>query len=97
MSDSGHEQQHHNDHDRDGAHEGEHGLISRLFGHGHGTAEQTDSALESSARGMRVVALSLGALGLTAIVQLVIAIASGSVGLSWLFTENGSSAKPTQL
>ncbi|HEY8825628.1 MAG TPA: cation diffusion facilitator family transporter [Candidatus Limnocylindria bacterium] len=93
MSDPDHEDQHDDHHDdHDAGHEGEHGLITRLFGHGHGTAEQTDSALESSARGMRVVALSLGALGLTAIVQLVIALASGSVGLLADTIHNGADA-----
>lgn len=58
-----------------------HGTLAGLFGHSHSAADQTDSALESSARGIRVLALSLAGLSATALVQLVIALASGSVAL----------------
>ncbi|WP_052424288.1 cation diffusion facilitator family transporter [Nonomuraea candida] len=49
--------------------------------HGHDTADKTDSALEGSDRGMRVLAVSFAVLMLTAAVQAVIVVASGSVAL----------------
>jgi len=68
------------------------GFFARLFGHAHAAADQTDSALEASARGIRVLALSLVGLGATALVQLVIALASGSVGLLADTIHNGADA-----
>ncbi|WP_260478458.1 cation diffusion facilitator family transporter [Nonomuraea sp. WAC 01424] len=49
--------------------------------HSHDSAAKTDSALESSSRGMRVLAVSFAVLMLTAAVQAVIVVASGSVAL----------------
>ncbi|MEV0389487.1 cation diffusion facilitator family transporter [Nonomuraea sp. NPDC050643] len=49
--------------------------------HGHDTNDKTDSALESSSRGMRVLAVSFAVLMLTAAVQAVVVVASGSVAL----------------
>ncbi|MEU5861447.1 cation diffusion facilitator family transporter [Nonomuraea sp. NPDC047529] len=49
--------------------------------HSHDSAARTDSALESSRRGMRVLAVSFAVLMLTAVVQAVIVVASGSVAL----------------
>ncbi|GGS93325.1 cation diffusion facilitator family transporter [Nonomuraea spiralis] len=49
--------------------------------HSHDSAAKTDSALESSSRGMRVLAVSFAILMLTAAVQAVIVVASGSVAL----------------
>ncbi|MFE0131063.1 cation diffusion facilitator family transporter [Streptomyces sp. NPDC059037] len=49
--------------------------------HSHDSADRTDHALESSARGMRVLWISLGVLGATAVAQLVIVVLSGSVAL----------------
>jgi len=93
--DHDHDHDHHDHHDHDDhgrahghghAHGGWQELLRGLlpFGHGHShdigdTA--SDQAMESSGIGLRVVALSLVGLGITAIVQVVIAIASGSVGL----------------
>lgn len=50
-------------------------------GHGHGHADKVDDALESSAVGIRAVKISLVALGLTAVAQLVVVVVSGSVAL----------------
>ena len=50
--------------------------------HSHDTADSVDSALESSALGIRAVKISLLALGLTAAVQVVIVVVSGSVALA---------------
>ncbi|MFI6502844.1 cation diffusion facilitator family transporter [Nonomuraea typhae] len=49
--------------------------------HSHDSADKTDAALESSSRGMRVLAVSFGVLMVTALVQAVIVGLSGSVAL----------------
>ncbi|MEV0143817.1 MULTISPECIES: cation diffusion facilitator family transporter [unclassified Nonomuraea] len=49
--------------------------------HSHDSADKTDAALESSARGMRVLAISFVALMVTAVIQAVIVAFSGSVAL----------------
>ncbi|MGW3342262.1 cation diffusion facilitator family transporter [Nonomuraea rubra] len=49
--------------------------------HSHDTSDKTDSALEASDRGMRVLAVSFAVLMVTAAVQAVIVAASGSVAL----------------
>ncbi|MBB5077809.1 cation diffusion facilitator family transporter [Nonomuraea endophytica] len=49
--------------------------------HSHDTADKTDAALESSSRGMRVLAVSFAALMITALIQAVIVALSGSVAL----------------
>jgi cation diffusion facilitator family transporter len=87
--DLGHEHRHdgddRDDHDHDHSHT--HGRFAWLFeaipflhGHGHGDAP-VDAALETSARGIRALKLSLLILGVTALFQVVIVLASGSVAL----------------
>ncbi|MDT5110799.1 MAG: hypothetical protein QOE20_2689 [Mycobacterium sp.] len=49
--------------------------------HSHDASDSIDGALESSAAGIRAVKISLLALGVTSIAQLVIVMVSGSVGL----------------
>lgn len=49
--------------------------------HSHQSADKVDRALESSARGMRALWISLAVLGVTAITQAVIVAWSGSVAL----------------
>jgi cation diffusion facilitator family transporter len=49
--------------------------------HSHDSADKTDTAFESSARGLRVLGVSFGVLVLAAAVQAVIVVASGSVAL----------------
>ncbi|MFE0151770.1 cation diffusion facilitator family transporter [Nonomuraea sp. NPDC059007] len=56
-------------------------LGSLLKPHSHDTAGRTDAALESSSRGMRVLAISFAVLMVTAIIQAVIVALSGSVAL----------------
>ncbi|KUJ54088.1 cation diffusion facilitator family transporter [Streptomyces sp. NRRL F-5122] len=78
-------------HSRHPAHEHPHprprglGLLPRLrhllTPHSHETADKLDSALESSARGMRALWLSLAVLGGTALAQAVVVVISGSVAL----------------
>nr|WP_309505282.1 cation diffusion facilitator family transporter [Streptomyces sp. KM273126] len=52
-----------------------------LTPHSHETADKLDSALESSARGMRALWVSLTVLGMTAAIQAVVVVVSGSVAL----------------
>jgi cation diffusion facilitator family transporter len=78
-------------HDDDPAHEHEHehehrggiaGLLGSFLGtHSHAPEDSVDRALETSARGIRALQLSLLGLGATALVQLVVVVFSGSVGL----------------
>ena len=69
----------------DHAHHHRHGLIDRLrhalTPHSHDTAGAVDSALEASDKGMRTLFLSLGILGVTAAIQAVVAVLSGSIAL----------------
>jgi cation diffusion facilitator family transporter len=66
----------------DGHDHGGHGLLRSLFTrHKHDSAGSIDSALESSERGIRALWVSLVGLGATAVLQLVVALASGSVAL----------------
>jgi cation diffusion facilitator family transporter len=79
----------HQDHHRhDGAHNHDHnhragvvGWLHKLYGHSHSIAEKTDSVLESSERGIRALKISFVGLGLTATLQLIVVLASGSVAL----------------
>ena len=58
------------------------GLVGSLVRpHSHDPADSVDDALEGSAEGARAVAISLFGLGTTAVLQLVVAILTGSVGL----------------
>ena len=58
-----------------------HGL-SELFGmHSHDPAESIDSALESSARGIRALIISFSVLMVTAVIQAWIVLITGSVSL----------------
>jgi cation diffusion facilitator family transporter len=70
------------DHDHDHPH-GLRGAIKEIFApHSHDAADSVDSALESSAAGIRAVKLSLLVLGATAIAQIVIVVMSGSIALA---------------
>ncbi|GHH28442.1 cation diffusion facilitator family transporter [Streptomyces lanatus] len=66
-------------------HHHHHGRIHRLTHllkpHSHASADKLDSALESSARGMRALWVSLAVLGVTALAQAVVVVVSGSVAL----------------
>jgi cation diffusion facilitator family transporter len=72
---------------RPGGHDHEHpsglkGFVLSLFRpHSHDTADSVDSALEASAEGVRAVKISLVALGITAIAQLIVVLITGSVAL----------------
>ncbi|MFE0512793.1 cation diffusion facilitator family transporter [Streptomyces sp. NPDC058964] len=58
-----------------------HRLTHLLTPHSHETADKLDPALESSARGMRALWVSLAVLGATALVQAAVVAVSGSVAL----------------
>ncbi|MFD5661410.1 cation diffusion facilitator family transporter [Streptomyces hirsutus] len=58
-----------------------HRLRHLLTPHSHETAEKLDSALESSARGLRALWVSLAVLGATALAQAAVVAVSGSVAL----------------
>ncbi|MFD8999704.1 cation diffusion facilitator family transporter [Streptomyces sp. NPDC059582] len=88
----GHEYGHERRHDRESGHHHGHphprpapGLRHRLghllTPHSHETAAKVDPALESSARGMRALWVSLAVLGATALGQAVVVAVSGSVAL----------------
>jgi cation diffusion facilitator family transporter len=81
----GDRQAHGHDHGHGHAHEGDHGLRSQLQHlfqrHSHDAADSVDDALVGSDAGIRAVKLSLIGLGLTAALQLAVAIASGSVAV----------------
>ena len=58
------------------------GVLHSLFvPHSHDAADSVDDALEASNQGIRAVKLSLGLLGLTALLQVGIVVISGSVAL----------------
>ena len=90
-----HEESGHEDHGRDhGGHGHDHGdhghdhpggirgfVMSIFKPHSHDAADSTDSALEASAEGIRAVKISLVALGVTAVAQLIVVLMSGSVAL----------------
>jgi cation diffusion facilitator family transporter len=77
------EQDHHHDHTQDHGHQET--LWARLTHlvqpHSHDAADSLDRALVGSAEGIRAVRLSLIGLGTTAILQLLVALASGSVAV----------------
>jgi cation diffusion facilitator family transporter len=80
--DHGHHGHDHDDHDDHGHTHDEHGFLGGLFRrHRHDSAASIDSALESSERGIRALWVSLVGLGVTAVIQLVVSLASGSVAL----------------
>src|SRR5689334_20636772 len=82
----------HDDHDEhvadddhghhDGAtHRVGHALSSMLGGHSHDAADQVDDALEADASGRRALIISLCGLVVTAALQAVVVLLSGSVAL----------------
>jgi len=87
-SPAGGEQQRHRHHQQ-GDHPHEHAhpagwrnaLGSVFAPHSHDTADSVDTALETSAQGIRAVKISLVALGVTALLQALVVLASGSVAL----------------
>jgi cation diffusion facilitator family transporter len=82
-----HDAQHDHDHGDHGHDHHEHpgGLNGFLHGlfvpHSHDAADSVDDALEASRQGVRAVKISLGIFGVTALLQVVVVVISGSVAL----------------
>ncbi|MHB1472258.1 MAG: cation diffusion facilitator family transporter [Dermatophilaceae bacterium] len=58
------------------------GFVRSIFRpHSHDAADSVDSALEASTEGIRAVKISLVALGVTAVAQLIVVLVTGSVAL----------------
>lgn len=78
---------HDHDHDHSHGHDHEHhgGLKRLLYGlfvpHSHDAADSVDEAMESSAKGIRALKISLAILAVTSLLQLVVFLFSGSVAL----------------
>jgi cation diffusion facilitator family transporter len=72
-------------HDHSAAHDHPTGLLGRLkelvAPHSHDSADSVDSALESSAKGIRALKVSLAVLGTTAVLQGLVVLLTGSVAL----------------
>ncbi|BBZ73447.1 cation diffusion facilitator family transporter [Mycobacterium paraseoulense] len=78
----GHDHDHHHGPGHPHAH-GLRGLVAHLFvPHSHDAADSVDTALESSAVGIRAVKVSLVGLAATAAIQVVVAVISGSIALA---------------
>jgi len=85
----GHEYEHGHEHEHSHGRREHHAHPSRprhrlrhlLTPHSHETADKVDAALESSARGMRALWISLAVLGVTAAAQAGVVVVSGSVAL----------------
>ena len=83
----------HDGHHEHGPHSGEHhhehghsrglrGVLRGIFRpHSHDAADSVDRALRDSRKGMRALVISLGGLGVTAALQVVVVLISGSVAL----------------
>jgi cation diffusion facilitator family transporter len=77
-----HEHEHEHEHGDGHAHGGLWGELRHLVQpHSHDAADSVDDALVASNEGVRAVQLSLIGLGLTAVLQLVVALTSGSVAV----------------
>ncbi|MGX1755864.1 cation diffusion facilitator family transporter [Streptomyces lydicus] len=58
-----------------------HRIVHLVTPHSHDAMDKTDTAMETSREGLRTLWLSLGILGLTSAIQLVVVVLSGSVAL----------------
>jgi cation diffusion facilitator family transporter len=86
-----HARAHEHDHGHEHGHEHGHGrehpdglrgwFAGLIHPHSHDAADSVDSALESSTQGIRAVKISLVGLAVTAALQLLVVMASGSVAL----------------
>src|SRR5437773_8905749 len=97
-ADHDHDHEHDHGHDHDYEHDHAAGPLGWLrellpFGHGHGHGGlNLDNALETNERGIWALKMSLVGLGVTAALQLVVALMSGSVGLLADTIHNGADA-----
>jgi cation diffusion facilitator family transporter len=89
--DRGHDHDHPRDHDHDHSDDHDHGhthargpvawVRELVVPHSHDASDRVDSALEASREGMRCLGWSFAALTLTAVLQAVVVVVSGSVAL----------------
>jgi cation diffusion facilitator family transporter len=81
----GHRHEHGHGHGHGHGHDHDKGLVGAVRGiftpHSHDAADSIDNALEGSVQGVRAVKVSLVGLGLTAVLQLLVVVASSSVAL----------------
>jgi cation diffusion facilitator family transporter len=77
----GHGHEHGHDHPPGWAGRIRHAASELVGGHSHDAADQIDDALEANAAGRRALLISLVALGVTAVLQAVVVVISGSVAL----------------
>ncbi|OBH91307.1 cation diffusion facilitator family transporter [Mycobacterium sp. E2733] len=79
---SGHDHEHHHGPGHEHAHRVR-GIVSQIFvPHSHDVADSVDTALKSSATGIRAVKISLIGLAATAGIQVIVAAVSGSIALA---------------
>ena len=91
-----HEDAHHHEHGAGGRRALRERVTHLLRPHTHDAADSFDDALESSARGIRAVKISLFALGATSLAQVAVVAISGSVAL-WADTIHNVSDALTAL
>src|SRR5215211_463464 len=77
----GHHHAEHHDHQAGRLSRLRHGFSELVGGHSHDASDQIDDALEANAAGRRALLISLVGLGLTAALQAVVVLLSGSVAL----------------
>ncbi|MBA4864281.1 cation transporter [Streptomyces sp. PSKA54] len=77
----GHDHDHGHDHGTSRWSRWKHQITHVVKPHSHEAADKVDSAMESSAEGMRALWISLAVLGATALFQVVVVLLSGSVAL----------------
>ena len=77
----GHHHAEHHDHQAGCFSRLRHGFSELVGGHSHDASDQIDDALEANAAGRRALLISLVGLGLTAALQAVVVLLSGSVAL----------------
>jgi cation diffusion facilitator family transporter len=83
----GHDEESGHSHGPGGDHDHQHAtglkgfVLSLSRPHSHDAADSVDSALEASTEGIRAVKISLVALGVTAVAQLIVVLITGSVAL----------------
>ncbi len=80
-----HDHDHHHEHPPAGPAARLRHTVSEVFGfsagHSHDAADQVDDALEADSAGRRALVISLVGLGVTALIQAVVAVLSGSIAL----------------
>src|SRR5215211_8368193 len=77
----GHDHGEHHDHPAGRLSRLRHGFAELLGGHSHDASDQIDDALEANTAGRRALLISLVGLGITAALQAVVVLLSGSVAL----------------